>query len=53
VPDERVDLKSLVGQTARIRERYRAWADSGADSLSVRSRQPEAIEVMAKAARLN
>jgi hypothetical protein len=30
-----------------------AWEDSGADSLNVRSRQPEAIEVMAKAARLN
>ena len=38
---------------ARIKERYRAWEDSGADSLSVRSRQPEAIEVMAQAARLN
>jgi hypothetical protein len=49
----RVDLESLVGPPARIRERYRAWEDSGADSLSVRSRQPEAIEVMAKAARLN
>ena len=35
---------------ARIRERYRAWEASGADSLGVRSRQPEAIEVMAKAA---
>lgn len=53
VPDEWVDLKSLVGPAARIRERYRAWEDSGADSLSVRSRQPEAIEVMAQAARLN
>jgi F420-dependent oxidoreductase-like protein len=53
VPDEWVDLKSLVGPPARIRERYRAWEDSGANSLSVRSRQPEAIEVMAKAARLN
>jgi len=53
VPDEWVDLKSLVGPPARIRERYRAWEDSGADSLSVHSRQPEAIEVMAKAARLN
>jgi hypothetical protein len=53
VPDKRVDLKSLVGQTARIRERNRAWEDSGADSHSVRSRQPEAIEVMAEAARLN
>jgi hypothetical protein len=53
VPDEWVDLKSLVGPPARIRERYRAWEDSGADSLSVRSRQPEAIEVMARAAHLN
>jgi F420-dependent oxidoreductase-like protein len=53
VPDEWVDLKSLVGPPARIRERYRAWEDSGADSLSVRSRQPEAIEAMAQAARLN
>jgi hypothetical protein len=53
VPDEWVDLKSLVGPPARIRERYRAWEDSGAHSLSVRSRQPEAIEAMAKAARLN
>jgi F420-dependent oxidoreductase-like protein len=53
VPDEWVDLKSLVGPAARIRQRYRAWEDSGADSISVRSRQPEAIEVMAQAARLN
>jgi hypothetical protein len=53
VADERVDLKSPVGQTARIRERYRAWEGSGADSLGVRSRQPGAIEVMTKAARLN
>jgi F420-dependent oxidoreductase-like protein len=53
VPDEWVDMKSLVGPAARIRERYRAWEDSGANSLSVRSRQPEAIEVMAQAARLN
>src|SRR5258708_36985699 len=53
VPDEWVDLKSLVGPPARIRERYRAWEDTGAHSLSVRSRQPEAIEVMAKATRLN
>ena len=53
VPDEWVDMKSLVGPPARIRERYRAWEDSGADSLTVRSRQPQAIEVMAEAARLN
>ena len=53
VPDEWVDMKSLVGPAARIRQRYRAWEDCGADSLSVRSRQPEALEVMAEAARLN
>ncbi|HJQ59907.1 MAG TPA: LLM class F420-dependent oxidoreductase [Vineibacter sp.] len=53
VPDEWVDLKSLVGPPARIRQRYRAWEDSGLDGFSVRSRQPEAIEVMAQAARLN
>ena len=53
VPDEWVDMKSLVGPPARIRERYRAWEDCGAETISVRSRQPEAIEVMAQAARLN
>ena len=53
VPDEWVDLKSIIGPPARIRERYRAWEDCGADTISVRSRQPEAIEVMAQAARLN
>ena len=45
VPDEWVDMKSLVGPPARIRQRYRAWEDCGADTLNVRSRQPEAIEV--------
>ena len=34
----------------RIKQRFRAWEDSGATSLTVRSRQPEAIEVMAQAA---
>ena len=53
VPDEWVDMKSLVGPASRIRERYRAWEDCGAETISVRSRQPEAIEVMAQAARLN
>ena len=53
VPDEWVDLKSLVGPPARIKERFRAWEDSGASGLTVRARQPEAIEVMAEAVRLN
>ena len=53
VPDEWVDLKSLVGPPARIKQRYRAWEDSGATALTVRTKQPEAVEVMAEAARLN
>jgi F420-dependent oxidoreductase-like protein len=53
VPDEWVDLKSLVGPPARIKERFRAWEDSGATGVTVRSRQLEAIEIMAEAARLN
>ena len=52
VPDEFVDQRSLVGPPERIRARYRAWEDSGATALTVRSRQPEAVEVMAQAAGL-
>jgi alkanesulfonate monooxygenase SsuD/methylene tetrahydromethanopterin reductase-like flavin-dependent oxidoreductase (luciferase family) len=52
VPDEWVDMKSLVGPADRIRQRYRAWAESGATGLTVRSDQAEAIEVMAQAAGL-
>ena len=54
VPDEWVDAKSLVGPPERIKERYRAWADSGLTGLSIRFRSPkpkaEVIEVMAEAA---
>lgn len=53
VPDDRVDLKSLVGPPARIKQRFRARAASGAASLTVRSRDPAAIDVMADVARLN
>jgi len=52
VPDEWVDAKSLVGPPERIKQRYRAWADSGLTGLTVRSRAPEAVEVMAEAAGL-
>jgi len=53
VPDEWVDLKSLVGPRKRIFQRYRAWADSGVTGLSVSSLDPQAIEVMAEAAALH
>jgi F420-dependent oxidoreductase-like protein len=51
VPDEWVDCKALVGPPERIRQRYRAWAESGLSGLSVRPAQPEAVEVMADANR--
>jgi len=53
VPDDWVDLKSLVGPAARIKQRYLAWEESGATGLTVRARDPAAIDVMAEAARLN
>ncbi len=53
VPDEWVDQKSLVGPPERIKQRYRAWEDSGITGLTVRSKQPDAVEVMAQAARRN
>lgn len=53
VPDEWVDMKSLVGPPARIKQRYRAWEDSGATGLTVRSKQLPAVEIIAEAARRN
>jgi F420-dependent oxidoreductase-like protein len=50
VPDEYLDEGSLVGPTERIAERFRRWQDSGATGLTVMSRQPDAIELMAKLA---
>jgi F420-dependent oxidoreductase-like protein len=50
VPDDYVDMKSLVGPAARIRERYKAWADSGATSLILRKPDEQALEVMADVA---
>jgi len=53
VPDEWVDLKSLMGPPTRIKQRYKAWEECGATSLTVRCTQEEAIHAMAAAARLN
>jgi F420-dependent oxidoreductase-like protein len=52
VPDELLDLRALVGPPERIRERYRAWEDSGATGLLVRAGQDEAIDLMANVAGL-
>ena len=53
VPDEWVDMKALVGPAARIRERFRPWAESGATSVSIRTNDERAVEIVADAARLN
>lgn len=47
VPDEYVDMRSLAGPPARIKERYGAWADSGATSLILRKPDERTLEVMA------
>jgi F420-dependent oxidoreductase-like protein len=51
VPDEFCDEMALVGPVARIRERYRPWADSGITGLTIVTDQPEAMELMASLAR--
>jgi len=51
IPDEYCDEGSLVGPPARIRERYKAWADSGLTGLTVGTQQEEAMELMAEVAR--
>src|SRR6266567_1755575 len=51
VPDEFCDEMSLVGPVARIRERYRAWAECGITGLTLVTEQPEAMELMASLAR--
>ncbi len=53
VPDEWVDARALVGPPARIRQRYTAWDECEATSLTVRTKQDAAVRLMAEAARLN
>lgn len=50
VPDEYCDEGSLVGPPERIRERYKAWADSGITGLTVNTSQDEAVDLMADVA---
>jgi F420-dependent oxidoreductase-like protein len=47
VPDDFIDEGALVGPVSRVRERYRAWADSGVTGLTVATQQVEAMELMA------
>ncbi len=51
VPDEYVDERCLVGPAERIARRYVAWAESGVSGMTVRTEQPEVLELMAGLAR--
>ena len=50
VPDAFVDEVALVGPKERIAERVEAWKESGATSLLVATRQPEALRALAEIA---
>jgi F420-dependent oxidoreductase-like protein len=50
VPDEFVDESALVGPPARVRERFRPWAECGITGLTIATQQTEAIELMAELA---
>jgi F420-dependent oxidoreductase-like protein len=48
VPDTFVDEAALVGPQERIRERLEAYRDSGATTLLLSTRQPEALRAVAE-----
>ena len=47
LPDEYLDEGALVGPVARIKERFRAWEDSGLTGLTVGSQDEEALTLIA------
>lgn len=48
VPDELCDELSLCGPEARIRQRYKAWAECGATTMLIQTGQREALHLMAE-----
>ena len=48
VPDALVDEIALVGDRDRIRDRLEAWRASGATTLVLQARQPEALQLLAE-----
>ena len=47
VPDEFLDEGALVGPVERIKDRYRAWEESGVIGLTINAAETEALELMA------
>jgi F420-dependent oxidoreductase-like protein len=52
VPDEYVDERALIGPPARIKTRFRDWADSGITGLTINTNAPAVLELMADLAKL-
>ena len=50
VPDEFVDQGALIGSPARIRERWKLWADCGLSHIKILNANDEAMELMARIA---
>lgn len=48
VPDELADEMSLVGPVERIRERYKAWEDSGVGTMLIGTRDSRVLQLMAE-----
>ena len=51
MPDALVDEIALVGDRARIADRLDAWRESGATTLVLQARQPEALQALAELVR--
>jgi F420-dependent oxidoreductase-like protein len=47
VPDEYVDQGALIGPKQRIKERFTAWADSGATGLTLHTMKKDALDLVA------
>jgi hypothetical protein len=50
VPDEYIDDGALIGNAARIAERYALWRDAGFTLLRLQVSSIEAMEVLARIA---
>ena len=50
VPDDYIDERMLIGPPDRIRQRFGAWRDSGFTTLSIRTSNPDTLELIAREA---
>lgn len=51
VPNAYVERSVLIGTAEYIREKYKAWADSGVTGITISTNQMEALELMADIAK--